>query len=264
MPMNNLIPDCPYSLQDNAAAPQERPDVMQIFAEVGKITITSLVSIVVLFGLCKLVGQRQISQMSLFDYVTSITIGSIAAELATDLEAWWQPLTATVVYGVAALCIDLFTCKSIALRRFFNGRPVVLYQNGRLYPENLLRARLDLNEFLSQCRVAGYFDLTQLESAVLETNGQISFLPAAPFRPAMPSDFQLSPQPEGLWSALILDGSPLCENLAAVGQTIGWLQEQLTARGYKSPKEVFLAMYGPQGQLKVYPRQCRPEHDWFE
>ena len=132
---------------------------MQIFAEVGKITITSLVSIVVLFGLCKLVGQRQISQMLPFDYVTSITIGSIAAELATDLEAWWQPLTATVVYGVAALCIDLFTCKSIALRRFFNGRPVVLYQNGRLYPENLLRARLDLNEFLSQCRVAGYFDL---------------------------------------------------------------------------------------------------------
>ena len=88
---------------------------MQIYSEVGKIAITSLVSIVVLFGLCKLVGQRQIGQMSLFDYVTSITIGSIAAELATDLEAWWQPLTATVVYGIAALCIDWFTCKSLSL-----------------------------------------------------------------------------------------------------------------------------------------------------
>lgn len=238
--------------------------MMQILTEVGKITVTSIVSILVLFGLCKLVGQRQISQMNLFDYVTSITIGSIAAELATDLEAWWQPLTATVVYGIAALCIDLFTCKSIALRRFFNGRPVVLYQNGKLYPKNLLHARLDLNEFLTQCRVAGYFDLTQLQSAVLETNGQISFLPAALFRPVNPSDLQLSPQPEGLWAALILDGSILTDNLTAVGQNSDWLREQLTARGFKTPDEVFLAMYGPQGQLKLYPRQCRPEQDWFE
>lgn len=237
---------------------------MQIVNEAGKIVITSLVSILVLFGLCKLVGQRQISQMSLFDYVTSITIGSIAAELATDLEAWWQPLTATVVYGVAALCIDWFTCKSIVLRRFFNGRPVVLYQNGKLYPENLLRARLDLNEFLSQCRVAGFFDLSQLESAVLETNGQISFLPSARFRPVTPADLQLSPSPEGLWSALILDGCLLTGNLEAIGQTAAWLQEQLTARGYQNPKDLFLAIYGPQGQLKLYPRRCRPEKDWFE
>lgn len=238
---------------------------MQIFTEVGKIIITSLVSIVVLFGLCKLVGQRQISQMNLFDYVTSITIGSIAAEMATDLEAWWQPLTATIVYGIATLCIDLFTCKSIALRRFFNGRPVVLYQNGKLYPQNLLHARLDLNEFLTQCRVAGYFDLTQLQSAVLETNGQISFLPVAQYRPVNPSDLQLAPQPEGLWSALILDGSVLTDNLTAVGQSTAWLKEQLTARGFESPREVFLAMYGPSGQLKFYPKQCFPsEQDWFE
>lgn len=238
---------------------------MQILTEVGKVTVTSIVSIIVLFGLCKLVGQRQISQMNLFDYVTSITIGSIAAEMATDLEAWWQPLTATVVYGIAALCIDLFTCKSIALRRFFNGRPVVLYQNGKLYPKNLLHARLDLNEFLTQCRVAGYFDLTQLQSAVLETNGQISFLPCAQFRPVNPSDLQLAPQPEGLWAALILDGSILIDNLTAVGQDTDWLREQLTARGFKTPDEVFLAMYGPSGQLKFYPKQCFPtEQDWFE
>lgn len=237
---------------------------MQIIAEIGKVTITSLVSIVVLFGLCKLVGQRQISQMDLFDYVTSITIGSIAAELATDLEAWWQPLTATIVYGIATLCIDLFTCKSIALRRFFNGRPVVLYQEGKLYSKNLLRARLDLNEFLTQCRVAGYFDLTQLQTAVLETNGQISFLPAAQFRPATPSDLNLSPEREGLWAALVLDGTPLSANLAAVDKDDIWLEQQLTARGYKSVQEVFLAMYGPNGQLKFYPKQCTPQKDWFE
>ena len=112
--------------------------------------------------------------------------------------------------------------------------------------------------------MAGYFDLNQLESAVLETNGQISFLPSSQFRPATPSDLQLSPQPEGLWCALVLDGSPLMDNLEAIGHNSAWLQEQLTARGYKSSKEIFLAMYGPQGQLALYPRQCRPERDWFE
>ena len=130
------------------------------------ILFTSLFSIIVLFLLAKLMGNRQVSQMSMFDYVNGITIGSIAAEFATSLEDdYWMPLTAMVVYGVTAALISYITCKSMAARKFINGKPVVLYENGKLYEKNLAAAKLDINEFLTQCRTAGYFDLADLFAA---------------------------------------------------------------------------------------------------
>ena len=74
--------------------------------EIGPVIILSLVSIVVLFLLTKLMGYRQMSQMSLFDYINGITIGSIAAEMATELEDYHRPLTAMIIYGTAAVCLS--------------------------------------------------------------------------------------------------------------------------------------------------------------
>ena len=79
--------------------------------DIFKVIGTSLLSLAVLFLLCRLNGQRQISQMSLFYYINSITIGSIAAELATDLENWQRTLTAMAVYGAAIALIGYLTCK---------------------------------------------------------------------------------------------------------------------------------------------------------
>ncbi|MCM1297100.1 MAG: DUF421 domain-containing protein [Muribaculaceae bacterium] len=220
--------------------------------DIGKVIITSLVSILVLFLLCRLIGQRQISQMSLFDYINGICIGSIAAEFATNLEEWYRPLTAMVIYGFAAALINLLTCKSLALRKFFNGKPLVLFEDGRLYKGNLYRAKLDINEFLTQCRVAGYFDLSQLGAVVLETNGQLSFLPLAAERPLTPADMQLKPQEETLQINLILDGKILQENLRASGRSEEWLKEQLHSQGIGQVREVFLASCDKQGSFTAY------------
>ncbi|MEG1873675.1 MAG: DUF421 domain-containing protein, partial [Ruthenibacterium sp.] len=174
------------------------------------IAVTSLVSLAVLFLLTKLIGNRQMSQMSMFDYINGITIGSIAAEFATSLEDdYRKPLTAMLVYGLVVAGVAVLTCKSISLRRFVNGKPLILYESGTLYEKNLMRARLDINEFLTQCRVGGYFDLRDLQSAILETNGQISFLPTAKKRPVTPDDLQLTPSPAAPTIALILDGKLL-------------------------------------------------------
>lgn len=132
--------------------------------DIVKIIFTSIGSLAAMFCITRLIGNRQMSQMSMFDYVNGITIGSIAAEFATSLEQdFWLPLTAMAVYGLAAVAIAWGTCKSMALRRFFNGRPTVLFEHGKLYEQNLAAARMDINEFLTQCRAAGYFDLTQLD-----------------------------------------------------------------------------------------------------
>ena len=119
-----------------------------------KILLTSGLSIAVLFVLCRLNGQRTVAQMTVFDYLNGITIGSIAAELATNLESWQEPLLAMVLYGLITAGINKLNCKSLAARRVLNGRPVVVLENGRIDARALSRANIDLNEFLIQCRSA--------------------------------------------------------------------------------------------------------------
>ena len=236
----------------------------------GDITFTSdigkLFSIIVLFLLAKLMGNRQVSQMSMFDYVNGITIGSIAAEFATSLEDdYWMPLTAMVVYGVTAALISYITCKSMAARKFINGKPVVLYENGKLYEKNLAAAKLDINEFLTQCRTAGYFDLADLQTAILETNGQVSFLPLAAQRPVTPEDLQMTPDPERPCVNVILDGTVIPKNLKYTGNDDVWLKKQLEAQHVTRIGDVFLATVNAQNELDVYPRTGeRVAHEMFE
>ena len=115
--------------------------------ELLKIAITAFGSIVALFLLTKIMGDRQMSELSMFDYINSITIGSIAAEMATSLNGdYLKPLMAMIVYGLVSLGISYFTCKSIVLRRFFEGHSIVLYQDGRLNEKNLLKVKIDIDK----------------------------------------------------------------------------------------------------------------------
>ncbi|MEG1074635.1 MAG: DUF421 domain-containing protein [Ruthenibacterium sp.] len=233
--------------------------------DILRIAGTSIFSIAVLFLLTKLMGNRQMSQMSMFDYINGITIGSIAAEFATSLEGdFIKPLTAMVVYGLIACGISVLTCKSMALRKIVNGKPIVLYENGKLYEKNLLAAKLDINEFLTQCRVGGYFDLSQLQTAILETNGQISFLPCAAQRPVTPQDLQMTPAAETPLVNVILDGKLVAENLRCTGNDSLWLDKQL-AKNHIALAAVFLATCNAQNKLTVYPKTGeKVTHEIFE
>ena len=167
-----------------------------ILQQGGQIALTALGSLAALFLLTKLSGNKQVSQMNLFDYVMGITIGSIAAEMASELESPLRPLWAMVVYGLTAWGIALLTNRSIRVRRFITGKPLILMDSGVIYRKNLRRARMDLNEFLMYCRVSGYFDLNQIQTAILEHNGTVTFLPAAMQRPVTPADLSMQPQQE--------------------------------------------------------------------
>ena len=157
--------------------------------EYAHVILASLFSILALFLITKLLGCRQMNQLSMFDYINGITIGSIAAELAASWgKEFWQWAIALVIYGLATFLLSLATDRSIQARRLITGTPIPLYENGQLLDQNFRRAKLDLNEFLMQCRLAGYFDLSQLETVLFEPNGMLSILPASPYRPATPFD----------------------------------------------------------------------------
>lgn len=221
--------------------------------ELLHVFFTSTGSIIALFLLTKIMGKRQISQLSMFDYINGITIGSIAAEMATSLEDdFFKPLLAMVIYALAATLISYIGCKSIKLRKFLESEAVVLLESGKIYKENLKKAKLDLDEFLMQCRNEGYFDISEIEAAVLETNGQISFLPKSKNRPATPEDLSLDVSIEKINATVILDGVVLQDNLKHIGNNEEWLKKELKKQGISKVGDVFLATCNIDGQLNVF------------
>ena len=220
-----------------------------------KILFTATTSYVVLFLSAKLIGHKQIAQLDSFDYVTGITIGSIAAEMATDLENPWQSFTAMGVYMLLTWLMTMIGMHSLRSRKFLNGSPSIIMQNGRLFPKNMKKAKLDLSDFMVMCRQQGYFNLEDIHLAVFEYNGKLTILPTAASRPVTPEDLRLAPAQEEMSTEVIMDGRVLDENLRRMGLNAQWLSKQLKAQGIDSARKVFLGLCDSQNNLTVYPME---------
>lgn len=220
-----------------------------------KLCLIALGSFAVLFLVAKFIGHKQIAQLDFFDYITGITIGSIAAEMATELEEPWKPLTAMFLYGGVTLLLSIISNKFPRSRKYLNGSPTILMDNGRLFYENLKKAKLDLSEFMVMCRQQGYFDLTNIQTAVFEYNGKLTILPVTSQRPATPKDLNVAPEQELLFTELIMDGRILEENLKRMGLDLTWLDKQLKQRHVHSPKDVILAVCDPNLKFVLYEKK---------
>lgn len=219
-----------------------------------KILLVAPLSYVALFLITKLIGYRQISQLSIFDYVNGITIGSIAAEMATELEQPLQPLLAMGIYCLLVVLTSWLTTHSARMRRWLTGRTLVLLQNGTLYRENLKKAKLDVNEFLTQCRDSGYFDLNDIQLALLETTGKISFLPKSALHPATPQDLGVAVPQAQPQVNVIVDGETLTDNLTYLGLNEDWLDHRLEEQNY-TVGQIFLATCDREGSLTLFPME---------
>lgn len=229
-------------------------------SEILYIVVLSLGSIIAIFLLTKLMGYRQMSQMSMFDYVNGITMGSIAAEMATSLDTGFEkPLVAMIVYALVSLLLSTISSKSIKARRMLEGAPLVLLNNGEIYRHNLKKAKIDVSELLVQCRINGYFDISKLQTAILEGNGKISFLQKATDRPLTPADVQLSPQQDYMVANVILDGKVMDENLRHTGKDEKWLLDQIRGQGAKRIEDVLLASCDSNNKLQVYLKDNQKE-----
>ena len=229
-------------------------------SEILYIVVLSLGSIIAIFLLTKLMGYRQMSQMSMFDYVNGITMGSIAAEMATSLDTGFEkPLVAMIVYALVSLLLSTVSSKSIKVRRMLEGAPLVLLNNGEIYRHNLKKAKIDVSELLVQCRINGYFDISKLQTAILEGNGKISFLQKATDRPLTPADVQLSPQQDYMVANVILDGKVMDENLRHTGKDEKWLLDQIKGQGAKRVEDVLLASCDSNNKLQVYLKDNQKE-----
>lgn len=223
------------------------------------ICLTSLGSFAALFLIAKVIGHKQIAQLDFFDYTTGITIGSIAAEMATEIEQPWKPLTAMILFGGVSILLSIISNKFPRSRKYLNGTPTILLDHGKLYRENLNKAKLDLSEFMVMCRQQGYFDLSNIQTAVYEYNGKLSILPVSSQRPATPNDMSLAPEQELLFTELIMDGRIMESNLKRMGLDLTWLDHQLKQQHIRSAKDVFLALCDQNLKFIVF-ENCPAPH----
>ena len=224
--------------------------------EIIKVILTSILSIVALFIVTKIMGHKQVSQLDFFDYVCGITIGSIGAELATELEAPEKPLIAIGIYGLASIILNLLTQKLSGARKYINGTPTILFNNGHIYRSNLKQAKLDLSEFMLLCREEGYFDLEDIQTAVFEHNGKLSILPKAAKRPATPEDLKITAKATHIGVEVIMDARVMSENLKRIGRDEKWLNEELKSHGYQDTREILLGIYHPEDEKMIlYPNE---------
>lgn len=220
--------------------------------EIINVVIITIASVITLFVIAKIIGHKQMSQLDFFDYISGITIGSIAAEMILEVEKPWKPMLAMIIYGLVTFGLAKVTSRFSRARKYINGTPTILMDNGKIYRENLKKAKLDLSEFMVMCRQLGYFNLEDIQTAVFEYNGRLSVLPVSNKRPVNPEDMNLKIPIEHIGTEVIMDGRVLSGNLKRLGFEEKWLQKQLEKQGYHDVKEVFLAICDGDKKLKIY------------
>ena len=139
------------------------------------------------------------------------------------------------------------------------GTPTILIQDGKILQKNLKKMKFDINDMLEEIRSAGYFDLSQVEYAVLEANGQVSILPKPEYRPITPSDMKIKVNKEGLCCNAIIDGKIMHNNLKNINKDEKWLMNQLKVKGYSDLSKILLVTIDINEKVVIYERNEKLE-----
>lgn len=220
--------------------------------EVLDVILRCLVSLVSLFLVAKAIGKKQISQLSVFDYVIGISIGNFAAEMSINLESeYLHGVVAVIVFGLVAYLVSVLSLKSLRLRRFFMGDPTMLIQDGKIVYKGLKKSRFDINDLLEECRIKGYFDIREIDYALMEANGDISFMLKPEYQPPQLKDLQIKKEKSGLCANLIIDGQIIQKSLNEMKKDVKWLEHELSVKGIKR-ENVLLATLDLNDKFEVY------------
>lgn len=212
------------------------------FVEAFRIVPRSIGSLVFLFFITKLMGKKQVSELSLFDYVIGISIGNFTAEMVMNFDYQYiNGIVAIFSFGLFSYMVSICTMKSIALRRFIIGVPTILIEDGKINIEGLKKAKLDINDLLEECRGMNYFDISEINYAILEVNGKLSVLPKADYKNPTLKDLNIKKEPTSLSANVIIDGNLMKENLENINKSVDWLNKELKKQGHTNYDNILLA-----------------------
>jgi uncharacterized membrane protein YcaP (DUF421 family) len=232
--------------------------------EVTVVLVRSVMTFVNLLIFSRLLGKTQVSQMTFFEYVAGITLGSIAAELSTNLAIRpWPIFVGMATWVILTLATQFIALKSRWMAKLLDGEPVVVMQNGQILERNLRLLRMRQGELAELLRAQGVFDFNEVEFAIMEPRGDLSVLKRSQHLPVTPADLQLQTTSKGLGIELVVDGQVMEQSLRRLGLNRAWLEARLQEQGISSPSQAFLAVVDAQGKVYVdrYTDHFPPAYD---
>ncbi|WP_079509267.1 DUF421 domain-containing protein [Mesobacillus jeotgali] len=215
------------------------------------IIISSILFAITLYTITKIGGKKQLSELSFFEYVSGITIGSIAGEVIMGLEGnMFHGVLAIMVFGGFTYLHDLLGIKSKTFRDLFEGKSTVLIKDGKILEENLKKEKYTIDELNSLLRQKNVFKTADVEFAVLEPKGDLSVLLKKELQPLTAKDLNLPVAPEKEPYTIIMDGHVLADSLTSAGKNKGWLDIELENLGV-TLDNVFLGQVDSYGKLTI-------------
>ncbi len=216
------------------------------------VIVRSVIAFVVLLIYTRVLGKQQMSNLSYFDYINGITIGSIAGTLATDLSAkGWIHFVGLTVFVLITLLFQYVTLKNRYFSKAVDAEPTVVIQNGKILEKSLSQMRVKYDELMILLRQKNIFNHTQVAYAILEPNGNLSVMPKAEYQSLTPNDMKIPVSPAELMTELIMDGVLLEQNLKQKNKDMKWLQGELQKQGIDDVKKIAFAAILPNGELYI-------------
>ena len=238
-------------------------DSMNI-AEIWETTYRALISLAVLYLVTKMIGKKQVSQLSLFDYVIGISIGNFAAEMTINLESHEvYGIVAVLIFGLIAYLVSIVTMKSITLRRFFMGTPTVIIQNGKINYKNMKKVHIDINDLLEQARINGYFDISEIDYALMEANGIMSFKLKDKYENTTNNSMNINYKGNGLIAAVVIDGNIMDNNIYNMNKDVDFVESKIKSMGYNI-KNILLATLDENDKINVFLKEDLKDKDVLE
>ena len=216
------------------------------------VAVRSVIGFFSLLIFTRIIGKEQISQLTFFDYVLGITIGSIAASLTTDLSSRaWPHWIGLLSWAALGYLMELITLKWRYAAKYLEGEPTIVIMNGKIMEKTLKKMKYRASDIMALLRNKGVFDINQVDFAIIEPNGQLSVLKKPEHLPLTPKDMKIKVMSSGISTELIYDGIIIEENLKQLGKDKSWLEKELRKLGIKDVSEVFLVTLNPAGSLYV-------------
>lgn len=220
---------------------------------------TSLIFITLLV-LTRLLDKTQVGQLTLYEYVSGITIGSLAATIAaSEPEKLWSNYYDLLLFAVLTYIVSVCTMKSRPFRTLLEGSPSIIIENGRIIKENMTSLRLDLDQLNALLRGKDIVDISEIQYAILETTGQLSVIKKSASQPLTKSDMNIHLTDPTFPVEIIMDGEIIEENLKSQNLTHTWLAEQLKLRNIKSASNIMYAVIDSKGQLYISAKGSRKD-----
>ena len=208
--------------------------------------------------LARLIGKKQLSQLTFFHYVTGITIGSIAAEISAQAETpFWDGLTALIWWSLLTIAVSIITMKSQKLRVLFDDKPVIIIEDGKININNLKKSRINFDELEMLLREQDIFDFREVQYAIFETNGQLSVLKFPIMQNALKSDVKANTNgnQQQLPVSVVVQGEIIYPNLFNLGLSEEWLLKKLKRKSKSELSEIDFAQIQSDGSIYVSVKQ---------